>query len=174
MNEIIKSMIERRSCRAYKEEMIKDEELDLILEAGEWAASGKGMQATVMVSVQDPQLVKKLSKMNAEVLGTDSDPFYGAPMVVVVFANKSVRPTYVEDGSLVLGNMMLAASSLGIGSCWIHRAKEVFESEEGKKLKKEWGLSDDYVGIGHVVLGYPSAPLPKGQPRKEGRIIKIH
>ena len=173
MNEIIKNMIERRSCRAYKSEMIKDEELDLILKAGEWAASGKGMQVAVMVAIQDPELIKRLSKMNAEILGTDADPFFGAPVVVAVLANKAIRPTYIEDGSLVLGNMMLAASSLGIGSCWVHRAREECESEEGKKLKKEWGLSDDYVGIGHVVLGYPSAPLPKPQPRKEGRIIKI-
>ena len=173
MNEIIKNMIERRSCRAYKSEMIKDEELDLILKAGEWAASGKGMQVAVMVAIQDPELIKKLSKMNAEILGTDADPFFGAPVVVAVLANKAIRPTYIEDGSLVLGNMMLAASSLGIGSCWVHRAREEFESEEGKKLKKEWGLSDDYVGIGHVVLGYPSAPLQKPLPRKEGRIIKI-
>ena len=173
MNEIIKNMLERRSCRAYKSEMIKDEELDLILKAGEWAASGKGMQVAVMVAIQDPELIKKLSKMNAEILGTDADPFFGAPVVVVVLANKAIRPTYIEDGSLVLGNMMLAASSLGIGSCWVHRAREEFESEEGKKLKKEWGLSDDYVGIGHLVMGYPSSPLPKPQPRKEGRIIKI-
>lgn len=172
MNEAIKNMIERRSCRAYKPEMIKDEELDLILKAGEWAPSGMGAQAPVMVAVQDPELVKKLSKMNAAVMGTDADPFYGAPVVVAVLADTN-RGTYVEDGSLVLGNMMLAAASLGVGSCWIHRAKEVFESEEGKALKKEWGIPDSYAGVGHVVLGYPAAPLAEGKPRKEGRIIKI-
>ena len=172
MNEIIKNMIDRRSCRAYKPEMIKDEELDLILKAGEWAPSGMGKQSTIMVAVQDKATVKKLSEINAKIMGTDSDPFYGAQTVIVVLADTE-RHTYVEDGSLVLGNMMLAASSLGIGSCWIHRAKETFESEEGKALKKEWGVPDSYAGVGNVILGYPAADIAKGAPRREGRIIKI-
>lgn len=172
MNEVIKNMIERRSCREYKPDMIKEEELDLILKAGEWAPSGKGMQVSLMVAVQNKDIIAKMSKMNAEVMGQDMDPFYGAPVVVVVFAN-TVRPTYVEDGALTCGNMMLAATSIGVGSCWIHRAREVFESEEGKKLKKEWGVPESYVGVGNVILGYPAKPLGEGAPRKEGRIIKI-
>lgn len=169
MNEAIKNMMERRSCRSYKEEQIKDEELDLILTAGEWAPTGMGMQSPMMVAVQNPELIKKLSAMNAEVMGTTADPFYGAPTVVVVFADTN-RPTYVEDGSLVLGNLMNAAASLGVGSCWIHRAKQVFESEEGKALMREWGVPESYAGVGHCILGYAAAPLAEGKPRKEDYI----
>ncbi|MDO4261007.1 MAG: nitroreductase family protein [Eubacteriales bacterium] len=168
MNEAIRNMMERRSCRSYKAEQIRDEELELILKAGEWAPSGMGAQSPMLVAVQQPELVKKLSAMNAAVMGSGADPFYGAPTAVVVFANTE-RPTYVEDGSLALGNMMNAAASLGVGSCWIHRAKEVFSSEEGKALKAEWGVPESYEGIGHCILGYASAPLGEGKPRKEGR-----
>ncbi len=172
MNEVIKNIMERRSCRSYKPDKIKDEDLDLILEAGAWAPSGMDRQESVMVAVQDPEMIKKLSKMNAAVFGIDKDPFYGASVVVVVLADPTV-PTYIEDSSLVLGNMMLAARSLGIASCWVHRAKEMFSSEEGMELKRQWGLSDSLVGIGHVVLGYPDGGFPEANPRKEGRIIKI-
>ena len=172
MNDVIKNMIERRSCRAYKPEMIKDEELDLILKAGEWAPSGMGKQASVLVAVRDMDTVKKLSDINAKIMGTDGDPFYGAPVVVVVLADTN-RPTYVEDGSLILENMMLAATSLGIGSCWIHRAKETFESEEGRALMKKWGVPESYAGVGNVILGYPAEPVKQDKPRKDGRIIKI-
>lgn len=173
MNEVIKNMMERRSCRAYRPEQIKDEELNLILTAGEWAPTGMGAQSPMMVAVQDPEIIKKLSAMNAAVMGTTSDPFYGAPTVVVVFAD-TARPTYVEDGSLVMGNLMNAAASLGVASCWIHRAKQVFESEEGKTFMKEWGVPASYAGVGHCILGYAAAPLPAGKPRKENyiKIIK--
>lgn len=172
MNEVIKNMMERRSCRSYREEQIKDEELDLILTAGEWAPTGMGAQSPIIVAVREPKLVKKLSAMNAAVMGNDADPFYGAPTVVVVFAD-TARPTCVEDGSLVLGNMMNAAASLGVASCWIHRAKEVFESEEGKALMKEWGVPESYRGVGHCILGYAASELGKGRPRKENYIVKI-
>lgn len=172
MNEVIENIIERRSCRAYKPEMIKEEELDLILEAGEWAPSGMGKQASVIVAVKDRDTVRKLSEINARIMGTDSDSFYGAPVVAVVLADTN-RPTYVEDGWLILENMMLAATSLGIGSCWIHRAKETFESEEGRELKKKWGVPESYAGVGNVILGYPAEPAKQDKPRKEGRIIKI-
>lgn len=172
MNEVIKNMMERRSCRSYKAEQIRDEELNLILTAGEWAPSGMGAQSPMLVAVQKPELVKKLSAMNAKVMGTDSDPFYGAPTVVAVFAD-TARPTCVEDGSLALGNMMNAAASLGVGSCWIHRAKQVFESEEGKALMKEWGVPESYVGVGHCILGYAAGPLKEGKPRKENYIVKV-
>lgn len=172
MNEVIKNMLERRSCRSYKAEQIRDEELDQILTAGEWAPSGMGMQSPMIVAVQDPELVKKLSAMNAAVMGVNSDPFYGAPTVVVVFADSS-RGTCVEDGSLVLGNMMNAAASLGVASCWIHRAKEMFESEEGKALMRTWGVPESYRGVGHCILGYAAGPLGEGKPRKENYIIKI-
>lgn len=172
MNEAIKTMLQRRSCRSYRAEQIKDEELEQILEAGQWAPSGMGAQSPVLVAVQDPALVRKLSEMNAAVMGKSADPFYGAPTVVAVLADSN-RPTWVEDGSLALGNLMLAASSIGVGSCWIHRAKQVFESEEGKRLKKEWGIPDSYEGVGHCILGYPASPLPEGKERREGRIIRI-
>lgn len=169
MNEIIKNMMERRSCRSYKEEQIKDEELKLILTAGEWAPSGMGAQSPMLVAVQNPELIKRLSSMNAEVMGTTSDPFYGAPTIVVVFADTKL-PTYVEDGSLALGNMMNAAASIGVDSCWIHRARQVFASEEGKALMKEWGVPESYAGVGHCILGYAKAPLAAGKPRKEDYI----
>lgn len=169
MNEVIKNMMERRSCRSYKPEQIKDEELNLILTAGEWAPTGMGAQSPKMVAVQNPEIIKKLSAMNAAVMGTKADPFYGAPTVVVVFADTS-HITYVEDGSLVMGNLMNAAASIGVASCWIHRAKQVFESEEGKALMKEWGVPESYAGVGNCILGYAAAPLGEGKPRKEDYI----
>ena len=123
MNETIKNLIQRRSCRNFKNEQIKAEELDLILEAGEYAPTGMGIQSPIMIVLQNKEQIKQLSKINAEIMGIDSDPFYGAPTVVIVLADKNIG-TYIEDGSLVLGNLMNAANSLGIGSCWIHRAKE--------------------------------------------------
>ena len=137
MNETIKNLLERRSVRGYKEDLVPEEVLNEILEAGEYAPSGMGQQGTLMVVTQNPELVAKLSKMNADVMGTESDPFYGAPTVVVVFADSNM-PTCVENGSLVMGNLMNAAHALGVDSCWIHRAREVFASEEGKALKAEW------------------------------------
>lgn len=172
MNESIKNMIERRSVRGYKPDMIPNEDLDLILEAGTYAATGMGMQSPVIVAVTDKATRDQLSKMNADVMGTDTDPFYGAPVVLVVLADKN-RPTYIYDGSLVMGNLMNAAASLGIGSCWIHRAKEVFASEEGKALLKKWGVEGDYEGIGHCVLGYPARDVPKAKPRKENYVYYV-
>ena len=162
MNETIKNLLERRSVRGYKEDLVPEEVLNEILEAGEYAPSGMGQQGTLMVVTQNPELVAKLSKMNADVMGTESDPFYGAPTVVVVFADSNM-PTCVENGSLVMGNLMNAAHALGVDSCWIHRAREVFASEEGKALKAEWGVPESYVGIGHCVLGYRSGARPYGR-----------
>ncbi|MBQ6674179.1 MAG: nitroreductase [Spirochaetia bacterium] len=161
----------RRSCRAYKPELIEQNKLDAILEAGTYAATGMGKQSPVIIAVTDRKLRDRLSKMNATVLGMEIDPFYGAPEVVVVLADKSV-PTYVYDGSLVLGNMMNAAADLGVASCWIHRAKEEFESPEGKALLKELGIEGDYEGIGHLILGYAASPAPKPAPRKAGYIVR--
>ena len=172
MNESIKNMIERRRVCGYKPDMIPKEDLDLILEAGTYAATGMGMQSPVIVAVTDKATRDQLSKMNADVMGTDTDPFYGAPVVLVVLADKN-RPTHIYDGSLVMGNLMNAAASLGIGSCWIHRAKEVFASEEGKALLKKWGVEGDYEGIGHCVLGYPAGDVPKAKPRKENYVYHV-
>ena len=165
MNESIKNLLERRSIRAYKKELVPKETLDTILEAGKYSPSGMGQQSTLMVVTQDPELVARLSKMNAAVMGSTSDPFYGAPTVIIVFSDSKMG-TCVENGSLVMGNLMNAAHSLGIGSCWIHRAKEEFESEEGKELLKSLGIKGDYVGIGHCVLGYVDGEYPQIPERK--------
>lgn len=170
MNEVIKTINERRSIRAYRNEQISKEDLDTILNAGTYAPSGMGQQASMLVAVQDPTIIAQMSGLNAKVMGMDLDPFYGAPTVVVVFADSS-RITYIEDGSLVIGNMMLAAASIGIDSCWIHRAKETFETEEGKAFKKQWGIPDSYIGIGNCILGYREGDLPEGAERKPGRIM---
>lgn len=165
MNEVLKAIEERRSCRSYRPEQIKDEELEQILKAGTWAASGMGAQSARMVAVQDPATREQLSRMNAAIMGTNSDPFYGAPTVVVVLADPE-RFTCVEDGSLVIGNLMLAASTLGIGSCWIHRARQEFDSPEGKALLKAWGIPERYIGVGHCILGYPAAEPAAPKARK--------
>ena len=173
MKETLQDIRTRRSCRKFQSRQIGDEELNAILEAGTWAPTGRGAQSPVMVVVQDKDTIARLSKMNAAVLGTSGDPFYGAPTVVVVLADRT-RPTCVEDGSLVMGALMLAAHAVGVASCWIHRAREVFDSEEGKALLKSWGVEGDYVGVGHCVLGYADeqgeAPA---KPRKENYVIRV-
>ena len=165
----------RRSIRSFKPDQIKDADLDIILEVGTWAPSGGGRQSAVIVSIQDKAIVDKLEKLNAEVMGDASKkPFYGAPMVVAVLADKTISPnTYVEDGSLVLGNLQYAAYAKGIGSCWIHRAKEVFSSDEGKALLKQWGLSENLTGVGFCILGYASEDAPEPKARKADYIMKI-
>ena len=168
---MLENLKERRSIRKYKPEQITDAHLDAILEAGLYAASGMNTQNTVMVAVRDKETRDQLSRMNAAVMGTDSDPFYGAPCVVVVLVEPE-RYTAVEDGSLVMGNLMQAAYDIGVGSCWIHRARQMFESEEGKALLRKWGLREDLMGVGNCILGYPDED-PDPKPRREGRIIKV-
>ena len=172
MNETIKNLIERRSVRGYKKDLVPQETLNEILEAGKYAASGMGMQGTLMVVTQNAELVKKISEMNAAVMGSSADPFYGAPTVVIVFADSN-QGTCVENGSLVMGNLMNAAHALGVDSCWIHRAREVFDSPEGKELKAQWGVPDSYVGIGHCILGYRSGEYPQPKARKDGFVIRV-
>ena len=172
MNETIKILLERRSVRGYKEDLVPEEVLNEILEAGEYAPSGMGQQGTLMVVTQNPELVAKLSKMNADVMGTESDPFYGAPTVVVVFADSNM-PTCVENGSLVMGNLMNAAESLGINSIWIHRAKEEFESDFGKKILADLGIEGDYEGIGHCAIGYAKAPVNAPAKRKDDYVYFV-
>jgi nitroreductase len=172
-NEVLKAIYERRSVKKYTDKPVPAEILDEILKAGSWAANGKAWQAPVMVAVTDPETREILRRLNATILGNpEADPFYGAPTVVVVLSD-SERFTYVEDGSLVIGNMMLAAHSLGVDSCWIHRAREMFETEEGKALKAKWGLGDNYVGVGNCILGYRNVEIPATRPRKENYIIKV-
>lgn len=171
MNNVIRAIEERRSVRAFENEQIETDELKHILEAGTYAPSGMGRQSGKIVVVQDKETIELLSKLNAKVMGVDMDPFYGAPTVLVVLADSTV-PTYVEDGALIMGNLMLAAHSLGIGSCWIHRAAQVMETPEGKELKKKWGIPDEYKGIGNCILGYAiQSKIAGPKPRKEDYII---
>ena len=164
-NKVLECLETRRSIRKYKKEQISGEQLQAILRAGTYAPTGMGAQSPVMVVVQDPELIRKLSEWNARIMGTDSDPFYGAPTVIIVFAD-STRNTCVEDGSLVMGNLMNAAHAAGVDSCWIHRARETFATAEGKALMKEWGLGDNYIGIGNCILGYRDCEYPQAKERK--------
>lgn len=170
--ETLMSMKARRSVRSYRKEQITDAELDAVLEAGTYAASGMNRQPSKMVVVQDAELIGKLSRMNAAVMGADSDPFYGAPTVVLVFADTNAG-TWLQDGSLVMGNLMLAAYAVGLGSCWINRAREMFESPEGKVLMEQWGLTDNYAGVACCILGYPEGELPEAKPRKDGYVVRV-
>ena len=171
-NPILENIRTRRSLRKYKEAQITEDELNTVLEAGTYAPSGRGLQSPILVAVQDPETKKRLIKMNAEILGTDTDPYYGAPTLILVFA-PVYRTTGIEDGSCVLDTMMLAAHSIGLASCWIHREKEMFATTEGKALMKKWGVPENFNGIGALALGYADGPLPQAPQRKEGRIIRI-
>ena len=174
MNDTLKVLETRRSCRNFKPDMIPEETLEQIVRAGTYAPTGMGKQSPIILAVTNKELRDQFSEENRKIMGAPvgMDPFYGAPVVLVVLADKN-RPTYIYDGSLVMGNLMNAAASLGIGSCWIHRAKEVFASEEGKVLLKKWGVEGDYEGIGHCVLGYPAADIPKAKPRKENYVYYV-
>lgn len=155
----------RRAVRSYEKQIPEKELIDKVLEAGTYAPTGMGKQSPVIIAVTNPEVRDRLSRMNAEIMGRDTDPFYGAPVVLVVLADKDIS-TYQYDGSLVMGNLMNAAHAVGLGSCWIHRAKEMFETEEGKALLKEWGINGNYEGIGNCILGYPAQELPAPKPRK--------
>ncbi len=170
MNETIKTLITRKSCKSYKTEHITREQLDTIISAGLNAPSGRNMQTPVFVAVTDDDTVSYLSKLNAEIGGFNTDPFYGAKDVIVVLAKKEC--TYIYDGSLAMGNLMNAAWSIGVDSRWIHRAKEVFDSEEGKELLKKWGITADVEGIGFCILGYADEEKPKTEIIGE-RVIYI-
>ena len=172
MQSTIDDLKTRRSCRAYKSEQISEDELNAVLEAGEYAPTGMGMQSPIMVVVQDKPTLKLLSDINADIMGVDKDPFYGAPTVVVVLADTN-RSTWVEDGSLVLGNLMNGAHAIGLGSCWINRARETFDRPEGKELLKKWGIPEGYRGVGNCILGYPAADSGKPKPRKENYIVRV-
>ncbi len=170
-NEVIKALVERRSVRSYKDTPIPEEVLDEILKAGTYAPTGRNKQAPIIIAVTEKSLRDRLSKINASIMGTDTDPFYGAPTVLIVLCDKTV-PTYIYDGSLVMGNLMNAAHALGVASCWIHRAKETFETEEGLEILRELGVNGEYEGIGNCILGYADGEYPVTRPRKEGYVIK--
>lgn len=171
MNDTLCTLKNRCSTKKYISKPVPEEILGKILEAGLYAPTGLNNQKVVMVAVTDKATRDTLSQMNAQILGTKADPFYNAPCVVVVLSDPE-RNTWVEDGSLVMGNLMNAATALNVGSCWIHRAREMFDSPEGKALLKKWGLPENYRGIGNCILGYPDGE-PVRKPRQEGRIIKV-
>lgn len=173
MNEVLKCLQERRSVRSYRPEQIRDDELDAILTAGTYAASGMGRQPCKIVVLQKPEDIAQLEKLNAAILGNPgTHPFYGAPTVCVIFADSGAS-TAVEDGSLVIGNMMNAAHSLGVGSCWIHRARQTFELPEGKMLMKRWGVDEGYIGVGHCILGYSAQQPAEARARKADFVVRV-
>ena len=172
MAETLTVLKSRRSIRAYKPEPIEEEKLNAIIEAGTYAATGMGSQSPIILAITDKEVRDELSKINAKVMGVDFDPFYGAPELLVVLADKTI-PTYVYDGSLVMGNLMNAAQDLGVASCWIHRAKEEFESDYGKALLAKLGIEGDYEGIGNLVLGYAAGDAPEAAPRKETYVYRV-
>lgn len=174
MSEVLEKLKSRRSIRKYKPDAIPQDILDQIIKAGLYAANGMGYQNTIIVQVTNKDIRDKISKMNCEIGGWKEgfDPFYGAPAMLIVLAKKDWA-NRVYDGSLVMGNLMLAAHELGVGSCWIHRAKEEFETEWGKELLKSLGIEEEYEGIGHCALGYAEGNIPKTAPRKENRVFYI-
>ena len=162
----------RRSYRSYQPEQITDEQLNAVLEAGTYAPTSRGLQSPFIVAIQNEELKKLLAKMNAEIMGVTTNPYYDAPTYVLVFVPADA-PNGIQDASLVLENMMLAAHAQGLGSCWIHREREMFATEEGKELMKQWGLPEGLVGIGALALGYPNGEPSLAKPRKEGYIRVI-
>ncbi|WP_186567328.1 nitroreductase [Lawsonibacter celer] len=174
MKTTLEDLKNRRSCRTYRPEQITEEELEQVLQAGMYAPTGSGKQSPRIVAIQNAEVIGQLKKMNAALLGNpEADPFYGAPTVVVVLADRSC-PTYLYDGSCVMDNLMNAAEAVGLGSCWIHRAREEFESDQGKALLRQWGIEGDYEGIGHCLLGYRAGERPDPAPRKKDYIVRVN
>lgn len=172
MGTVIDCIESRRSVRRFKPDMVSKDIIEKIVKAGEFAATGMNRQSPIIIAVTNKEVRDRLSKLNAEIMGKDIDPFYGAPVVLIVLADKKA-PTYIYDGSLVMGNLMLAAHELGVSSCWIHRAKEEFERPEGKELLKSLGIEGDYEGIGHCILGYADGEYPKTAPRKDNWVYYV-
>lgn len=170
--EVLRCLLTRRSVRAYEPRQITEDELEAVLQAGLYAPCGMGSQKVYFAAVQDKAVRDRLSAMNRAILGSDSDPYYGAPTIVVVLADPE-RYTWVEDGSCALTAMMEAAHAVGLGSCWIHRAREEFESDEGRALLKQWGIEGAYEGIGHCILGYRADARPEPAPRKADYIYRV-
>jgi len=172
-NEVLECLETRRSVRAYEPRQVEEEKLEAVLKAGTYAASGMGRQAAKIIVLQKPEDIAALERLNAAVIGNpDGHPFYGAPTVLLVLADSAVF-TALEDGSLVLGNLMNAAHSLGLGSCWIHRAKQELETPEGRAMLRKWGVPDGYFGVGHLVLGYAAGKTPAAKPRKADFITRV-
>lgn len=170
METLYEAILSRRSVKAYTDRQVPEDVVMKIVEAGRYAPTGMNAMATLFLVVQDSEMIARLSRMNADVMGVQTDPFYGAPTVVLVLADKN-RSTFVEDGSLAMGSMMLAAHVLGVDSCWIHRCRQMFESEEGQELLRQWGVEGEYAGVGCCILGYRSADPKPRLPRREGQVI---
>lgn len=171
-NETLNVIKSRRSTRAYKTDPVPEKLLDAVLEAGTFAPSGMNKQSPTIVAVTGDRYHREIAALNAAVMGVTSDPYYGAPVVVLVLADSNAG-TWVEDGSCVLENMMLAAESLGLATVWVHREREIFDSERGKQLLREWGLSETLRGVGSIALGYAATPAKPAAPRKDGYIVKV-
>ena len=173
MNTTMQDLMTRRSIRSYTDEIPSDEVIAEICEAGTYAPTGMNRQSPIIIAVTNREMRDKLSQMNAAVMNSEGDPFYGAPVVLVVLANREAAMTWKEDGSLVMGNLMNAAHAKGLGSCWIHRAREVFETPEGKAILADLGIEGDYVGIGNCILGYVNGDYPEARPRKDNYVYWI-
>lgn len=174
MNTTMNDLLTRRSVRSYTEEVPSREVIEEICKAGTYAPTGMNRQAPIIIAVTNREVRDQLSRLNAGVMGADNDPFYGAPVVLVVLADSTAAMTWKEDGSLVMGNLLNAAHAKGLGSCWIHRAKEVFETEEGKAILAGLGIdTSKYVGIGNCILGYVKGDYPEARPRKENYVYWI-
>lgn len=174
MNEMMEQLLSRRSIRKYKKDRVPQELIDQIIESGIYAATGKGLQDTIIIQIKDEKIKEELIKLNREIGGFPEgmDPFYGAPEILIVLA-KAKEPNHVYDGSLALGNMMMAVHALNLGSCWIHRAKQEFETEWGKQLLHSLGIEEEYEGIGHLAFGYVDGDYPTAAPRKENRTFSL-
>lgn len=173
MNQTIHDLVTRRSVRNYTDRMPSKEDIEIICQAGLYAATGMGTQSPIIVAVTNKSMRDRMSRLNAQVMNAENDPFYGAPVVLVVLVDKDSALTPVEDGSLMMGNMLNAAHALGLGSCWINRAREVFASEEGKAILKELGIEGNYQGIGNCVVGYAANPEPAAKERKANRVYWV-
>ena len=176
MSTTMQDLLTRRSVRSYTDQIPPKEVIEEICKAGTYAPTGMNRQAPIIIAVTNREVRDKLSKLNAAVFGPDNDmdPFYGAPVVLVVLADTTAAMTWKEDGSLVMGNLLNAAHAKGLGSCWIHRAKEVFATEEGKAILAGLGIdTEKYVGIGNCILGYVKGDYPEAAPRKENYVYWI-
>jgi len=171
-NEVLQTIKSRRTVRAYRPDAVPEELLQAVLEAGTYAPTGRGRQSPTIIAVTSEGYRQKISELNAAVLGSDSDPYYGAPVIILVLADGTAN-TFVEDGSCVLENMMLAAASLGLGTVWVHREREIFDSEEGKALLQAWGLPETLRGVGSIALGYPAGAINEAAKRKDGYIVRV-
>ena len=171
-NETLNVIKSRRSIRSYKSDKVPDELLNTVLEAGTYAPTGGGKQSPTVIAITSEKYRRLISKLNAEIMGTNTDPYYGAPVVILVLAEGSAS-TFVEDGSCVLENMMLAAAALELGTVWVHREREIFDSPKGKELLDEWGLPETLRGVGSIALGYPAAPAENPVKRKDGYIVRV-